>query len=500
LITTPTKGSHAGTVLSSHAGTPRAASTATAEAADRDEYIDNGGDNYDGLDWGRLGRRYTKPLKQPSRRMSWIYQHGYRIMHMDKINKTFWLCKYCHIHKNPVMLIDVTQATTSAVTHLGHPIQGHNLTYMGVKTTVARGQLSLREALHGGFKVSQSAANAMGNFDVQRFCHAFILWLLDNNLPMAIIARSSTRELFSIISAEAEAALWRSPCSVAMYSMRLFRAIQPQIVQALSQSISKIHISFDGWTTKGGTRGFFGIVAHFATPLGHIHDLPIDLPQLTGAHTGNAIAAAVVITLKTYGITPAMLGYFVLDNASNNNTAIAAVAHEFCRDGSNFDATYRRLRCGPHTINIIGQALLFGKDKEAYNNAAENVQDEEVFMQEWHRHGALGTLLSVISYIRTPQQHELFTSCLRAANLDLPANAQLQILRPIKPVVMRWNSYYAAMERATYLHAGFDLYMEKHISRVAYEDRRSSKNSKSNAPAWMRSGGLQSADWAVITE
>jgi hypothetical protein len=73
LITTPTKGSHASTVSSSHAGTPRAVSTATAEAADRDKYIDNGGDKYDRLDWGRLGRRYTKPLKQPSCRISWIY-------------------------------------------------------------------------------------------------------------------------------------------------------------------------------------------------------------------------------------------------------------------------------------------------------------------------------------------------------------------------------------------------------------------------------------------
>jgi len=45
------------------------------------------------------------------------------------------------------------------------------------------------------------------------------------------------------------------------YAMRLYRELQPQIVKALSRASSKIHVSFDGWTTKGGKRGFFGVVA-----------------------------------------------------------------------------------------------------------------------------------------------------------------------------------------------------------------------------------------------
>ncbi|EAT76060.2 hypothetical protein SNOG_16572 [Parastagonospora nodorum SN15] len=297
----------------------------------------------------------------------------------------------------------------------------------------------------------------MGNFDVQRFRHALVLWLLDNNLPMEIINRASTRELFR------------------------------EIVDALSSAASKIHISFDGWTTKGEARGFFGIVAHFATASGEIHDLPIALPQLNGAHTGEAIATAIVATLRAYGITSDTLGYFVLDNASNNDTTIAAVAREF----GDFNPTQRRLRCGPHTINLIGQALLFGNNKDAYDNAAEHIDDEEAFIAAWRKHGALGTLLSVTTYIKTLQQHALFTECLKASNNNLPAAARVKILRPIKPVVTRWNSYYSALERATYLKGGFDLYIEKHKER---------RGTQSDAPAWMRSGGLQAADWAVVTE
>jgi hypothetical protein len=105
--------------------------------------------------------------------------------------------------------------------------------------------------------------------------------------------------------------------------------MQLQIVYALSKAISKIHISFNSWITKGGTCGFFGIVAYFATSLGTIYNLPIALLQLTGAHTSEAITIAVTATLRAYRITLDTLGYFVLNNASNNNTAIAAVAREF---------------------------------------------------------------------------------------------------------------------------------------------------------------------------
>jgi hypothetical protein len=81
---------------------------------------------------------------------------------------------------------------------------------MGARFTLLKrlsGQLSLREALAGGFEVPQATANAMGNFDIQRFRHAVVLWLLDNNLPMELISWALTRDLFCIVSERQ-----RAPC------------------------------------------------------------------------------------------------------------------------------------------------------------------------------------------------------------------------------------------------------------------------------------------------
>jgi hypothetical protein len=286
----------------------------------------------------------------------------------------------------------------------------------------------------------------MGNFNIQQFRQAAVLCLLDNNLPMELLTKPSFRDMIKFLNLEAEAALWVSSRSVATYVMRLFRSIQPKVVQALSEAASKIHVSFDGWTTKGGKRGFFGVVAHFANASGVIHDLPIALPQLSGSHTGEAIARTIAQTLEVYGITSDRLGYFVLDNATNNDTAVAALARVY-----DFDATHRRLRCGPHTLNLIGQAIIFSKDREAYNNAAEQLNTEQLYMREWRKDGPLGVLIDVINFIKTPQQYELFREFQSAANAELPAGERLRTLEPVKPVVTRWNSYYASFARVTRL-------------------------------------------------
>jgi hypothetical protein len=55
---------------------------------------------------------------------------------------------------------------------------------------------------------------------------------------------------------EAGKALWTSHTSVRTFAMRLFIGMKASVVSALSTAISRIHITFDGWTTKGNKRGF----------------------------------------------------------------------------------------------------------------------------------------------------------------------------------------------------------------------------------------------------
>jgi hypothetical protein len=110
-------------------------------------------------------------------------------------------------------------------------------------------------------------------------------------------------------------------------------------------------------------------------------------------------------------------------------------------------------------------------------------------------------LIGVINYIKTPQQYETFASFQRIANRELPASKQ-EILEPVKPVITRWNSFCSAFERAVRLQPAFNSYTNYHVEQQRGLDShaRGRGNKTPDAPAWMRSGGLNAADWAVITE
>jgi hypothetical protein len=165
----------------------------------------------------------------------------------------------------------------------------------------------------------------------------------------------------------------------------------------LSRAQSKIHISFDGWTTKGGKRGFLGIVAHYVNKQGDIVDLPIALLQLTGTHSGQMMAKVVTQTLTEFSITAKRIGYFVPNNASNNYTAIDAIALTM-----GFNPRHCRFRCSPHTSNLVDQMLLWGKNSASYNNKAAQLATESEYMSQWRRNGPLGMLLEIVNYIKTP--------------------------------------------------------------------------------------------------
>lgn len=106
------------------------------------------------------------------------------------------MCKYCHVHKTISAghggLFNITQATTSAATHLNQPKRGHNLTKDGPKLTQrAEGHLSLRQAFEAGIDVQQHTANSLGNFDEQGFRTATIMWLVNRNILLVSLQRQN---------------------------------------------------------------------------------------------------------------------------------------------------------------------------------------------------------------------------------------------------------------------------------------------------------------------
>jgi hypothetical protein len=68
--------------------------------------------------------------------------------------------------------------------------------------------------------------------------------------------------------------------------------------------------------------------------------------------------AAVILPLLTrFGIISLNLGYFVLDNALNNDTTLVELTKTL-----GFDPKLKRLRCISHIFNLIVERYLYGQN------------------------------------------------------------------------------------------------------------------------------------------
>jgi hypothetical protein len=115
------------------------------------------------------------------------------------------------------------------------------------------------------------------------------------------------------------------------------------------------------WTSHNSVPRY---VTHYGDWRNNLKDPHIALPQLTGAYNGVKMAVVVSKTLQLFSINPLPVGYFVLHNASNNDSAVLAIALKI-----GFNTLHRRLW--------------------------SELTDKGEFMREWRCDGLLGVFLSV---------------------------------------------------------------------------------------------------------
>ena len=111
---------------------------------------------------------------------------------------------------------------------------------------------------------------------------------------------------------------------------------------------------------------------------------------------GSTIGGEVLDVLHTLGVGLEKIGYFTLDNAENNDTAMEVIGAEL-----GFDGRLRRGRCIGHTLNLSAKALLFGKNADAFEqqlSGAEALSDTEY--AQWRKKGPVGRLHNIVVDVR----------------------------------------------------------------------------------------------------
>jgi hypothetical protein len=196
--------------------------------------------------------------------------------------------------------------------------------------------------------------------------HILILnWMTTHNLPFHIVESDE----FKAILLYGNSLVCPSHIPSADTLIRLlfveYGKASESVKSVLKTALHLVHFCFDGWTSRSNL-SFLGINAQFVDKDFKCRKVLLGLPHLDGRHTGEDLAEEVSMVLGFWELDT-KLGFFTLDNATNNDTAMKAIGHSF-----GFDGTERRLRCAPHCINRVVRAMLYGNETKSLANALDD--------------------------------------------------------------------------------------------------------------------------------
>lgn len=206
--------------------------------------------------------------------------------------------------------------------------------------------------------------------------------------------------------------------------------------------------------TSGNSLSLAGIVVHFMDCAGKLWNFLLGLPAHHDSHSGYNIAETVGHIIHHWNLQE-KIGYFTGDNASNNDTCLDWLSHEF-----GFDAVRRRVRCVGHVINLVAKAVLVGTsdtDLDVFEQELDTLAKcEQRALLAWRRRGPVGKLHNIVVFIcRSTQRIESFA---RLQNAAMDAGLQFgdQVYKLVRDNDTRRNSLFAMIERALNVRAAID--------------------------------------------
>jgi hypothetical protein len=239
--------------------------------------------------------------------------------------------------------------------------------------------------------------------------------------------------------------------------MEAYEAQKDEMMAVLHAAPGMIHITLDAWTSPNNIP-FLGVIGHFISDDGCIDHLVLGLREIEGTHTGENLCVMLVRIVSQFNIW-SKIGYFMMDNATNNDTMLSSFGAHMDTLGFPFEIETHRLRCIGHIINLAVKSFLFGNSHEAiHDEEYKDGTDEE--LERWRRCGPLGRAHNICIHSRG--------SPVRMAEFKALSGGLL--IRRDNDT--RWNSWYMLLESMLRpkMRAAIAQYTADHMDALA-EDR-----------------------------
>lgn len=419
----------------------------------------------------------TPPHKQPKR--SWIWLHGEPITRL-KDNSSRWLCRICFESPTVQPLVCLpSEPTNQALRHL---MKEHHFDESGSKLAKRKREDEQQDGNVAEMIKRQRRAQET-IFDREEWKNRYLEWLVSSNQSLRQASSDKLRVLLSFQNPIVEPLVPQSHHTARDWLVNAFTAAKPHIIESLQKARSTITISFDHWLADNEL-DLLGVVAHYLDKELELKTVLLALKPTYGHH-GEELQETLLAVLREYKIGD-KIGYFVADNAGNNDVAIELLSHHIdVKPGE------QRLRCSGHIINLVAKAILYGVDRDCVLDvalsdedhqgdrelqdsacvsqfeAAVRSKDEASRLAAWRKKGSIGKLRNLIVHIKSGSARRRFFEAKQR-------ETDMRLYRVILNGGIRWNSTCEMIERAIQVRDALQLYQEHfrsdEIDRLDAED------------------------------
>lgn len=434
------------------------------------------------------GKTYKRGKARPAKRRdrspnTWYWKYGEEI---SEDRRRRWMCEPCWERKK---FTHYCQTSNKAIAR--HLKDAHNITENGRANVI---QLQITPADDNNFiSITPSI------FDWENLKLRLIEWIVVMHITFSQVQNDWFRRFLAVLSPRLEQWIPKAGNTVRAWILSEFERRQEDIRKQLHGSRSRIHLSFDLWTSPNHM-SFVGVVAHYVSSQYKVETVLLGLRRLRGPHSGQNVAEAVLKVIRKYGLTGNHIGWFVLDNASSNDTCVAEILKAL---GIQDTVGRRRLRCLAHSVSLAANALFSGPDPDSFEDDIERAQrrgEEKKEREIWRKRGPVGKLHNVVTYIlSTPQRREEFEEKVKgelekqkdhiAATVGPDEDVEVVMKEPLTVVrdnKTRWNSVFCMIQRAFLLKDPLDLFI-----------KRAREKSADNSPL-PEEDELSANDWNVL--
>lgn len=374
--------------------------------------------------WG--GKRYYRTMPMSDKKLAmkktssvWKYNRGFAMVLQSNTKQKFYYCRRCidskkdttyepysqYTSENEVFLLivaDIMNGLTSVRNHWrnthGEDDDGQPLAKGAITVHTRHNPLVFVGELHSHFVAFKQCLLTW-----LVFCHIAIFQLVNGD------------HFKEVIRAIAPAAVRYLPSRdvIRKWVLQTFLVERKKLRRSLKGTKSKIHISFDLWSSPN-YHALIAVVAHYIDSKGERQQHLLAVRLVEGEHTGHNIAAVVLSVLGDYRIGK-KIGFFVLDNAKNNDTAVDLILQALYPQMTTEQRVGRRLRCLGHVINLSAQKFILGQTAKKDLRRLDALREKGAFEkieEYWRNKGPLGKLHNLVKHIRmTPQRRQEFKKC-----------------------------------------------------------------------------------------